>query len=188
MLTELESEQQISNRRLPEIVEADTQHGADAARNTVAYSHAKNEAQRLVGDSSETTAHRIELLEVLAEKSEGADRAQSLVAAAELCEDLGNREDARRLFSDAFEHDSLNVVAIRSLRRYAIETSDWPAAVALLRAELELPLGNADKALAWIMLGEILARHENSHSDALAAFRTCAQLHAGQCNGELVAI
>ena len=176
LLKDIEQERLAKSAVTLKAYKSSTQYGAEVARQTVDYVLSRDEEQPLVGDSAKTLRRRIELLCTLAIKQNGGHRAQTLVSAAELQEELADHMQAHALFSEAHEHDPLNVVAIRALRRFAIGAGDWATATEMLHIESQLPLGASDKAHVFLLLGEILARQRKELSGAEQAITHALRL------------
>jgi tetratricopeptide (TPR) repeat protein len=99
--------------------------------------------------------HRRELLDALAETTEGERRASLLVAAAELDEQRGDLDGALERYRRAHQAHPKDVVALRSVARAATARGNWSEAAEMLAAEAALPLSPSDRHYAYTALAEI---------------------------------
>jgi len=129
--------------------------GARTAQRTVFQDASRHETLPLVGETGETKRRRIELLDALAERSAGSTRARLLTSAAELCEQLGEVEQAVERYERAHESDARDVVVLRALRRHAMRRADWKAATEALEREAALDLGPEERGAALWLLAQI---------------------------------
>ena len=153
--------------------------GALAAQRTVFEHSTRKESLPLVGETSETKKRRIELLEALGERAVGSARARLLTSAAELCEQIGDDEAARRTYGQALSADARDVVVLRALRRLAMRHHDWSAAADALEREAALALSPAERTSAL----NLLARVQLSKLQDPAAAEQAAT-HAAELRGD----
>ncbi|MBW2460493.1 MAG: hypothetical protein JRH11_02520, partial [Deltaproteobacteria bacterium] len=139
--------------------------GAQTAARTVRNRKPRVEVFPLVGRSPDAMRARVALLQTLATKATGSPRARLLVAAAELSEQLGEGDVATGLYGDAHEADPRDVVALRALRRDAVQRGEWSAVGALLVEETKLPLSAEARSAALTLLAEVqLTRFDDAAS------------------------
>ncbi len=150
--------------------------GAQAARRTVKYRKPRQEHFPLVGRSPEALRARRDLLVALSESAQDGPKARLLVAAAEICEQLGEADDARDLYVRAHEADRADVIVLRALRREAMLRGDHAEVATLLEAETALPLSPADRASAYTLLAETQLRQLGDASAAERSARAASEL------------
>jgi len=126
---------------------------------------------------------RRELLRALADKVSGAPRSRLLVATAELCEQLGEADLATTLYRDAQAADPSDVVALRALRRDAVQRGEWIAVAALLEKETTLPLSAEARSAALTLLAEV----QLTRLDDAAAAQKSARAALGLRRGSVAA-
>ncbi len=154
----------------PHAVQDTPDHGAVAALRTLRRRRREAERFELIGEDADSAMARRELLRELAERSEGASRADALVAAGELAEAHGHVEDALADYLDAIEADSTHLPALRGARRLQWTLQEWTSvadslareaehledpeermALTALRAEVHArALGETKRAEAWL--------------------------------------
>ncbi|QQR89494.1 MAG: hypothetical protein IPJ88_15020 [Myxococcales bacterium] len=119
---------------------------------------------------------RVLLLSELAASKAGSTSARLYVAAAELCEQVGNADLARDLYRKALEASPLDLVALRALRRDAVTRRAWSEAARLLESEASLPLSPNERSLALSFLAEIQWQRLADPVSALNSAQQAAQL------------
>ena len=153
--------------------------GAQAARRTVKYRKPREEHMALVGRSPDALRARAQLLRALADERRGSARSRLLTAAAEMCERLGEADEARELYREARKADPNDPIVLRALRRDAMMRSE-PAVVAeLLEAEAALPLSSSDRAGAYVLLAEVQLHRLGDAAAAERSARTALGLRRG---------
>ncbi len=160
--------------------------GAQAAARTVRYRKPRREFYPLVGRDIDAMHARRELLRTLAEGAEGAAKARLLVATAELCEQLGEAEHSTDLYRDAHDADPSDVVALRALRRDALQRGEWQAAAALLEEETNLPLSSEARAAAFTLLAEIQLTRQGDAEAAQKSARSALGLDRSSVSAALL--
>ncbi|HEY6880211.1 MAG TPA: hypothetical protein VI299_19440, partial [Polyangiales bacterium] len=125
-------------------------------------------------DSAQTTRKRARLdrLERLAHKHEGAQQAELLLSAAELAEELGEREQAERLYERT--RTAAPRAALKALARLAFRADDQERHLELLEALAALPGTASQRARALSQVA--LARWTIEH-DAPAALGAATEAH-----------
>ncbi|HEX5661019.1 MAG TPA: hypothetical protein VFX59_27695, partial [Polyangiales bacterium] len=116
---------------------------------------------------------RIERLEALARKQSGSQRAELLLSAAELSEELGERKEAEQLYERARE--AAPKPALKALVRLAFRAADWKRYLSLLEAVSALPGSVHERARALQQLA--LARWVIER-DAPGALGAATEAHA----------
>ncbi len=165
---------------------ASADHGAAAARRTVGYRRYRKEKLLLVGRNPETLRHRAEFLRSLAKCTKGPGRAGTLVAAAEIEEQLGNAPAAHELYREARQADPRNLIALRAERRRAFAERDWPQVARLLEAEAALPVSTTDRMHALTLLVEIQLRCLDDAAAAEQTARKAARANKTSCIANLL--
>ena len=150
--------------------------GAEVATRTVGYRRQPARDLPMVGRGIAAIKRRVAFLEELGHGQPKGQRALLFVSAAELCSELGERDEALRLFGLAHEDDPNDVVAIRALRRGAIEAQDWTRASTLLRSEAGQAIGEQDQVAAWLLLAEVALSMQHDYAAALHAVNRAAQI------------
>ncbi len=146
--------------------------GAIAARRSVRSRKPRDETFPMVGDGIEALRLRKRLLTTLAAQKTGAVKARILTSAAELCEQLGDADEARALYRQALNEDRTDVVAIRALRRDAMTRAAWDDLAELFAMEAQLTLSSWERALALTGLAEV---HLARRADPAAAEKAAAR-------------
>lgn len=146
--------------------------GALAARRSVRSRKPRDETFPMVGGGVEALRLRKKLLTDLASQKSGAVKARLLTSAAELCEQLGEADEARALYRQALSEDRTDVVAIRALRRDAMTRASWDDLAELFAEEAQLALSSWERALALTGLAEV---HLARRTDAAAAEKAAAR-------------
>ncbi len=160
--------------------------GAQAAMRSVRSRKPRKETFALVGNTPAALRSRRDLLRELANGASGSTKARLLVACAEIAEQLGEGEDAHDLYESARAADPRDVVALRALRREAVQNEDWPRVASLLEAEAGLGLSAKDRAAAYTALAEIHLERLGDAASAERAARTALGLGGGTVAAALV--
>ncbi len=148
--------------------------GARTAARTVRYRKPREEDFPLVGPDA--LRARRELLVSLAATSKGSTRARLLVATAEICEQLGESNQASELYHEAHDADPSDLTALRARRRTAIASGSWAEAAELLEAEGKLPLSPDERAAALTLLAEVQLTGLGDADSAMKSARTALGL------------
>ena len=130
-------------------------HAAQTVKRTIGQRKPRKERYAFIGHDYETRGRRRQLLEQLAERSEGTAKARLLVAAAEIAEATGDIDAARTAMEDARAADPKDLVILRWWRRDAVARGDWAEVAKLLEDEAELPLSPADREACLALLAEV---------------------------------
>ena len=133
-------------------------------------------------------SERVELLKGLADFQQGSVRAGLLVSAAELCEQVGNVTQARKLYKKALEASPLDIVALRALRRDALTRKSWTQAAEFLETEASLPLNVEERALALVFLAELQCQKLHNPQAAIAAAKQALALRPQTVSAALLLI
>ncbi len=150
--------------------------GAQAAQRTI-FQHGPRDSIGIPGQSAVAQRRRIALLGSLANGATGSARARLLTTLGELQERRGDLEAALRAYGQAVEADARDVVALRAIRRHALQREDWEAACAALTKEAALGLPRAEQASALKLLAQIhLRRTGDTAAAERAAERACDAL------------
>ncbi len=149
----------------PRSMPPDPDPGATAARQRIPRRARRQARPTLAGFNAAGDRARAELLVGLAQGCEGAARAELLVSAGELLERLGQTGDALTRYREARVAAPDHPIALRELRKHALQQHDWDGARELFEAEARLPLSGGEQAL--LALGH--AELERAAGDAEAA-------------------
>lgn len=133
-------------------------------------------------------SQRIALLSHLAESTQGTVRAGLWIAAAELCEQVGEITEARVLYRRALQASPLDIVALRALRRDAITRRAWTEAAQLLEAEASLPLNAEERALALTLLAELQWQRLDNKDAAIVCLRQALALRPQSVSAAILLI
>jgi predicted Zn-dependent protease len=160
------------------IPEHDPDPGATAARRGLPRRARPGEQPTLAGTDAAAEQARAALLTELGERTRGAGAAELYCGAAELWERLGDPQRAATLYARARESDPGDLVALRELRKLAIQSGDWKQASELLAAEAALSVAPREQALCHLSRAELLQARLGDAPAALEALQSAREADA----------
>ncbi len=157
---------------IPSAPPAREDRGAKAALRTVRSRKPRTERLPLVGMDESALRARVELLMALAQRKSAAERASLLVQAAELCEQLDDRQRARELYGQAITHAPTSQEAFRGLSRVVLASGDSKARMELLEKRASTTIGPRERAR---LLTELALTHWLCEGDRPNALRAATE-------------
>lgn len=127
--------------------------GAHAALRTVHPRRRRRETLPLVGSGQAVEERRRALLEALADTQEGPERAQLLMAAAEIA--AAHRAGFEHLVQRAHEAHPSDVYALRTLRRQALRDGNLTSALRHVELETALPASQEQRRTQQHLIHEL---------------------------------
>ncbi|MBN1655207.1 MAG: hypothetical protein JXA30_15670 [Deltaproteobacteria bacterium] len=160
--------------------------GAIAARRTIHRRAVAHDVHPLANSDADGLRERSAFLVNLAQHASGGQKAQLLVAAAELRQRVGEPDQALALYQSALEIDRANLVALRAVRREACVSGNWSAAAELLKTESELALSPQERGLVLTLLAEVRLRQLADIAGALEAAKAALTVYPGTITAGLL--